>query len=335
MGASPLSLNFSNIQGQPSPTGQVATITNNGGSELKWHTSVTILYSSWLNTSPSGGTIAAGQSGQVTIKVNTATLTPGNYVGQVTLNGMDAKGNPAPGSPKTIGVNLVVQPPCTISPPSSSALSFSAVQGASNPAAQTVISTATGSCVWPLTWKTSVAPTASWLTLTPAGGTIAGTGQSGTIGVGAIIAGLQAGTYTTHVTIAARDASGVAVQGSAQSFAVTLMVLPPCVLSSPVPASLVFSVLQGQSSSAAQNVTFSETGTCVRPVNWTASASSAWLVLATSSGTDVGSGSTLGVNVTAATLIPGTYSGTITVTATDSAGAVMSLQPISVTLTVT
>ena len=104
MSASPLSLNFSNIQGQPDPTGQVVTITNNGHSPLSWHVTATPLLPSfvWLSASPSGGTIAPGQSGQVTVKVNTAQLTPGNYVGQITLNGMDAKGNPAPGSPQTI-----------------------------------------------------------------------------------------------------------------------------------------------------------------------------------------------------------------------------------------
>jgi len=337
MSASPLSLNFSNIQGQPSPTGQVVTITNNGHSPLGWHSMANQLASSWLAASPSGGTIAPGQAVQVTINVNTAPLTPGNYVGQITLNGMDAKGIPAPGSPQTIVVNLVMQPPCTMSPPSSSALSFSAVQGAaSTPAAQTVLFTGTGSCAWPVTWNTGVAPKASWLTMSPRKGTILGTGQSGSIGVGVNMASLQAGTYTTHVTIAASDASGVAVQGSAQTLAVTLTVLPPCVLSPPTPATLAFSLAQGQATSTTQNVTFGETGTCSRPVNWTASASSAWLVLPTLSGTDGGSGSTFGVNVTAASLVPGTYSGTITITATDSTGsAVGSGQSVAVTLTVT
>src|SRR6266566_3768322 len=338
MSASPLSLNFSNIQGQPNPTGQVVTIINNGHSSLNWHSTITPFPSYvWLATSPSDGTIAPGQSGQVTINVNTAQLTPGNYVGQITLNGMDAKGIPAPGSPQTIVVNLVMQPPCTMSPPSSSALSFSAVQGAaSTPAAQTVLFTGTGSCAWPVTWNTGVAPKASWLTMSPRKGTILGTGQSGSIGVGVNMASLQAGTYTTHVTIAASDASGVAVQGSAQTLAVTLTVLPPCVLSPPTPATLAFSLAQGQATSTTQNVTFGETGTCSRPVNWTASASSAWLVLPTLSGTDGGSGSTFGVNVTAASLVPGTYSGTITITATDSTGsAVGSGQSVAVTLTVT
>jgi hypothetical protein len=117
---------------------------------------------------------------------------------------------------------------------------------------------------------------------------------------------------------------------------VTLTILPPCVLSSPAPASLTFSVPQGQSSSTTQNVTLSETGTCAHPVTWTANAgSSTWLVLSAASGSDSGSGSTLGVNVNPpANMAPGTYSGTITITATDSTGA-SSGQTISVSLTVT
>ena len=132
------------------------------------------------------------------VKVNTAQLVPGNYVGQITLNGMDAKGNLAPGSPQAMVVNLVMQPPCTLSPPSSSALSFSAVQSASTtPAVQTVMFTGTGSCVWPLSWKTTIAPAASWLTQTASSGSIAGTGQSGSVGVGVGITGLVAGIYKT------------------------------------------------------------------------------------------------------------------------------------------
>ncbi len=336
MSASPLSLNFSNIQGQPNPTGQVVTIINNGHSSLNWHSTVTPFPSYvWLATSPSDGTIAPGQSGQVTINVNTAQLTPGNYVGQITLNGMDAKGNPAPGSPQTIVVDLVMQTPCTLSPPSSSALSFSAVQGASaTPAAQTVMFTGTGSCVWPLSWQTSVTPAASWLTLIQASGTIGGTGQSGSLGVNSNVTGLVAGSYSTTVTISASDASAVAVQGSTQTFTVTLTVLPPCVLSPPSLARLAFSLAQGQATSTALNVALSESGTCARPVTWQASTSSPWLALTATSGTDSGTGSTFGVNASAVNELPGTYTGTITITATDSTGSVVgSAQSVAVTLT--
>ena len=343
MGTSLLSFNFSNTQGQPSPTGQVMTITNNGGGTLSWYSNVNILASSWLGTTPSSGSILPGQTGQVTINVNTSSLTPGNYEGQVILNGKDARGNNAPGSPQTIAISLVIQPPCSISLPSSSALSFSAVQGASsNLTPRTVTFTGMGSCAWPVTWNTTVSPTANWLTLSaPGGTTIKGTGQSGSIVVAANIAGLQAGTYTTEVTISSSDATGEAVEGSSQTFVVTLTVQPPCVLSTPAPASLAFSANQGQSSSATRSVVLSETGTCARPVTWMATGdvnSSSWLVLSTTSGSDSGSGSTLGgVNVNATGLIPGNYTGTITIAATDSSGATVSGsgQTISVSLKVT
>ncbi len=338
MSASPLSLNFSNIQGQPDPTGQVVTITNNGHSPLSWHATAQPLPSFvWLAASPLGGAISPGQSAQVTVKVNTAQLVPGNYVGQITLNGMDAKGNLAPGSPQTIVVNLVMQPPCTLSPPSSSALSFSAVQGASaNPATQTVMFTGTGSCVWPLSWKTTAAPSARWLTQKASSGSIGGTGQSGSVGVGVGITGLVAGIYKTTVTISSSDANGVAVQGSSQTFTVTLTILPPCVLSTPSPAKLAFSLAQGQTTSASLNVALSESGTCARPVTWHASPNSSWLLLNATSGTDSGAGSSFGVNASAVRVPPGTYTGTITITAIDSTGAVVgSTQSVAVTLRVT
>ena len=70
MSASPLSLNFSNIQGQPNPTDQVITISNNGLRALNWHTSIQASAPNWLTTSPSGDTIPPGQSGQVNVHVN-------------------------------------------------------------------------------------------------------------------------------------------------------------------------------------------------------------------------------------------------------------------------
>ena len=58
--------------------------------------------------------------------------------------------------------------------------------------------------------------------------------------------------------------------------------------------------------------------------------------LTATSGTDSGTGSTFGVNASAANVSPGTYTGTITITATDSSGsAVGSAQSVAVTLTVT
>ena len=332
MGASPLSFNFSNTQGLPNPTGQVVTITNNGGSPLKWSTSIALFGNSWLGAAQTGGTIAPGQTGKVTINVTTSKLTPGTYTSQVTFNGLDASGNLAPGSPQTVTVNLVIQPPCAISQPSSGALSFSAVQGAANPTPQTVTFMGVGGCTWPVAWSTNVSSVANWLTISKTNSI--GTGQSGSIAVAVTTAGLSAGTYQRTVSISATDASGAPAQGSPQQFTMTLTILPPCTLSSQ--ASLAFTVAQGQTATA-QPVAMSETGTCARPVSWTATADQTWLVLAAASGTDSGGGSTLSVNATAANLIPGTYTGKITITATDSTGALVvgSPQTIAVTLTVT
>ena len=253
MGVSPLSLNFSNTQGLPNPTGQVVTITNNGGSPLKWSTSITLYGNSWLGAVPTGGTIAPGQTGQVTINVTTSKLTPGTYTSQFALNGLDASGNLAPGSPQTVTVNLVIQPPCAITQPSASARSFSAVQGAANPTPQTVMFMGVGACTWPVTWSTKVSSVANWLTVTKTN-SIMGTGQAGSIAVAVTIAGLSAGTYQTTVSISATDASGAPAQGSPQQFMVTLTVTgftvsgsvvvcsgpaPACTTSQPLPGATV------------------------------------------------------------------------------------------------
>ena len=123
-------------------------------------------------------------------------------------------------------------------------------------------------------------------------------------------------------------------------FSVTLTVLQPCSLQVSASA-LTFTATQGQASPpATQNLTISETGSCARPVSWAAvtdSGSSAWLALSTTSGSDTGTGSTVGVSVNITGLVAGTYRGSVTITATGSGGAIIqnSSQVIPITLTIT
>ena len=338
MSVSSLNINFSNTQGQQSPKGQVVTITNNGGGQLRWNTSVNQLGPRWLGASPTGGVINPAQTQQVVVNVDTSRLTPGTYSGQITLNGMDKNGNTASGSPQLVSINLVIQPPCTLTQPSSSAIAFSGVQGGFNPTSQNLLITGTGNCTWPLLWSASVPSNAPWLTISPMTGSIKGSGQSASFNVAANTPGLQTGIYTTQVTISATDSAGVTAQGSPQTFSVTLTVLPPpCTIVQAI-ASLTFNVAQGQTSSTAQNVSLSETGKCSRPITWSTTGdanSSAWLVL-TPPSPDTGSGSTLSVKVNAASMVPGTSNGTITVSAFDRTGAaVLGTFTISVTINVT
>ena len=339
MGASPLNLNYSATQGMANPPGQVVTITNNGGGTLYWHMSVTQLASAWLGASPSGGSIGKGQTAQVTVNVAIKNLTPGTYVGQITLNGTDASGvTSAGGSPQTIAVNLLVLPPCAMAKPSSSTLTFNATVGSANPAPQSLTITAAGNCGWPLNWKTDITSSAPWLSVSPGKGLIAASGQGATMTVSANTTGMLPGTYTTQISIAATDSSDTAAEGSPQVVSVTLTVQSPCSLQVSL-GSLSFSVAQGQSASA-QSLTISEAGNCARPVSWTAvgdGGSSSWLSISSTSGTDSGAGNTIAVGASAASLAVGAYSGSITVSVKDSSGATVqgSPQTVSVQLIVT
>jgi hypothetical protein len=337
IGATPLTLNFSTTQGLPSPPGQVVTITNTGHSQLNWRTQVNTLASSWLGAGPTGGNIAPGQMGQVTIYINTAGLTPNTYVGQVVLIGTDTNGNTASGSPQTVTINLLVLPPCTLQQPSLSSVAFSATQGMGNPSPQTVSITASGNCAWPLSWQTGISRQATWLQVTPNSGTLAASGQTVPLNVAVNTAGLAVGTYVTQVSINATDGSNTIVQGNPQSFQVTLTILPPCVLSVG-PTNLSFTVAQGQPAPAGQSFGLSESGTCALPVTWSTAGdagSSGWLAVGPPTS---GTGSaTVGVNVNSQGLAPGTYSGKITVSASGNGGAVVqnSPQTVDVSLVVT
>jgi len=334
MAVSQLSLNFSTTQGQSSPPGQAITITNtaSSGDLLRWTTRVTSLASLWLNALPATGTVAPGQTGQVTVVVNTSSLTPGTYAGQITLIGTDnSTGKTAGGSPQTIMVNLTVLPPCTLAPPSSSTLSFSTTAG-SNPSPQSLTLTASGNCSWPLSWQASVPSSVSWLTVTPAtGGTLTASGQTASLVVLPAAVGLAAGTYTTQITISASDSTSTPAQGSPQSITVTLTVVQPCTLQAN-PTGVSLTMPQGASVSPTQIVALSETGSCAFPVSWAAASDShsvSWLVISPITGSDNGNGSSFSVSVNTATaLAPGTYTGTITLNASGTGGASVGNSPL-------
>lgn len=329
MSAAPLNLNFSYTQGQQNPEGQVVTITNTGGSTLNWSTSVTIIGPTWLSASPTGGTVQPGRTGQLVVNVNTSGLSPGSYAGQITLNAHA----PASGSGQVVSINLVVQPACTLTQPSSSSLAFSGVQGGFNPISQSLLITGAGNCAWPLT-LTASASSAPWLSVQfPTGNTVKGSGQSVVFVVSVSMNGLISGPpISANFTISATDSAGTIATGSPQQISATMTVSPPCL---PAFASaLNFTAAQGLTSPTPQRVQLSETGTCSRPVSWMAGTSSAWLTLS-SPQPDTGSGSSLTVTVNSSGLPAGTYTGTINLTATDSSGrAVGNPQPITVTLIV-
>jgi hypothetical protein len=268
------------------------------------------------------------------VNVTAANLSPGTYVGQIQINGVDGNNVPAGGSPQTITVTFVVQPPCALSPPSLKALAFSATQGGTDPAAQSMVLSASGNCEWPLSWKAAVVGSApSWLKFSPASGSFANSNQTATLKVAPSIEGLSPGTYSAKISISALDAVGQTAQGSPQTLTVTLNVMQSCSLQVG-PTSLSFTVEQGKMSTA-QNVSISSTGNCVLPISWSVSANAVWLVLSPTSGVDQGSGSSIGVSVDAVQLTAGSYTGTVTLSATDKSGAAIVGSPKTIAVSVT
>jgi BACON domain-containing protein len=310
--ASPLRLNFSAIQAQANPRGQVFTMINNSSSLLKWQSTMLTPSNTWLTVTPTNGSVPPNSTGQVTVNVSTAHLAPGTYIGRIVLNGRTTRNIPTADSPQILTVSLLVQSPCNLAPLSARSLLFNS----SHLTPQTITLMAAGSCTWPLHWSTNVSPIAPWLTLTPAYGALGAPSQERIITARVDPSGLALGLYSTLVKISVIDATGKPVPGTLQTFAVILTVQLACTLQL-LPTSLNFSVTQG-TPSASQTLAINLTDSCVGGVAWLASTdsgSSAWLSLSATSGLATNKGSTLVVTVTPGNLPPHTYTGQITVSA--------------------
>jgi len=144
--------------------------------------------------------------------------------GLSTLPGTWTTGSAFKDGPFSAYGSTAVAPVLVVSP---SSLTFAGSVGGANPPAQSlgISNGGTGSLSW------SASDNASWLTVSPASGTGAGTAS-----VSADITGLAAGTYSATVTVSAAGA-----QGSPQTVAVGLTVTAPDGQAPTAPGSLVAS----------------------------------------------------------------------------------------------
>lgn len=179
------------------------------------------------------------------------------------------------------------------------ALSFSFQTGGALPAEQKVQVKRGGS--GPAVDFTAAAPAAApWLIVSPS------TGKTGTaFGVRVNPGSLLAGTYTAVIEVTAAGAANPA------PVSVTLSVRNPPPAPTALPAGLAFTFQTDQAAPAAQAITVSSSG---EPISFTAAASGgAWLKVEPALGIAV-TGSPASVSVTADTagLVPGAYTGKIT-----------------------
>ncbi|MDA8099543.1 MAG: FG-GAP-like repeat-containing protein [Nitrospiraceae bacterium] len=186
-----------------------------------------------------------------------------------------------------------------------SALSFQATQYSTNPAAQDVTITNSGSGT--VSWTASADQ--PWILLSKASGTVLPAGQAPStdvLSVGADISNLIPGAYSGSVTID----SGF---GQKDTISVTLSVVPaPTLVTN---GTMNLSTTKGNSP-AAQPVTISATNV-ISPLTWSASPNVAWLAISPASAVinPASPSSSAMMSVNATGMAVGSYSGVITITA--------------------
>ncbi len=203
--AAPASLAFAQLVGGAAPAPQTISVTAAGTSSLSFTATASNTSGvNWLTVTPPAG----NTPGTLTVTANGSNLSAGTYVGTVSISSMGAAG-----SPLSIPVTLTVTstPSIALSP---GTLTFNAQAGGAAPAAQAV-QVASSSGALPFTAvAATTANSGSWLTVSPASGS-----TPGTLTIGVIPAGLNAGTYTGTVTVTAAGAGN-----SPQTVGVTLVV---------------------------------------------------------------------------------------------------------------
>ncbi|HKF35256.1 MAG TPA: hypothetical protein VKB35_00020, partial [Ktedonobacteraceae bacterium] len=223
LGLSPGSLQFTVAQGQTNPPSQMLTVRNAGAGTIFWQASISAAAASWLSLNPMGGTIAAARSAQVTVAVNSAGLSPGNYTAQIAVTATGSSGNQVQGSPQKALVTLTILSGCSlqVSPVS---LSFVARPPLSNPPGQDLVLNVVGTCSRTFTWTASVnAGSQKWLVLSAPAGSAGAAGS--TIVVSVKVKTLLPGLYNGQITITAIGRGGGAIQNSPTIIPVTLTVV--------------------------------------------------------------------------------------------------------------
>ncbi|WP_069802747.1 BACON domain-containing protein [Thermogemmatispora onikobensis] len=218
---SPSSLSFTIEQGGRPPAAR-SVLLSAGQHPLLWSVTLNTGATPWLNVAPLGGTLAAGQTAQLSVSVNAANLTPGTYNGQFSVSLGPADGMPVNPSQlvQVVVVTLTVLAPCVLEVTPSS-LSFNSSLLQPNPPPQMLSLRIDGGCPRPVAWAASVDnDSASWLHLSQASGSESGAGT--TIAVYVTPPRLLLKTLRGQITITASDGGQNPLQSSPQVITVTV-----------------------------------------------------------------------------------------------------------------
>ena len=286
------------IVGGPGPSRTVLVTASELSTVQHGFTAAASSAEGWLSVSPFSGTTPA----TLTITANAARLSrPGTYQGFVVVTSL------LNGSQRTIIVSYTIAERAIAAAPSS--LSFVQEQKGVNPSPQTVDITTNA----PSNFTVSEVP--AWLRVSPTSGT-----APATLTVWVDMSVVPPGTSGGTIVVTGRD--------NRLSIPVAVMLLPAPAPKA-TPESISFTYQVGNPAPAARPITVESTTSELADFSASAATESGgnWLVVAPTSGVTP---ATLRATINIAQLIPGRYTGAITLASADG----VTVQTIPVTLTV-
>ncbi|HTW66465.1 MAG TPA: hypothetical protein VME17_17715, partial [Bryobacteraceae bacterium] len=269
----------------------------------------------WLSVTPASGT--ATPSIPFTVTADASSLMPGVYQGTVTVT----QGS----STFPLAVMLTVSDAQNLLTLSQSGLQFQVAAGPVALPSQSIAVSETGSGTLSYSAAAQTLSGGSWLTVTPASGSVTPT-SSGTVSVGVNSSALAPGDYYGLVQFSANSAAN-----TPQSTEVTLRVLPSTTNPEPLisPTGLIF-VASPASSSPAQTLQIFNASNQAIMINSTVSyqQGKGWLTVSAGGAVPSGKSLALNVQVPPLNLSPGIYNATLSIqTSLDN-----TLHPIAITL---
>ncbi len=315
--ASPPSLSFAS-QGQ-NPAPQSVALQNSGGEPLDWTvTATTVDGANWLDPTTASGHLEIGQSTNISINVNVATLKPQSYQGRLTFSY-------AGGSIKQVPVSLTVSvPPAASISLNQSALNFSTIIG-NNPTLQTFTISNTGNAT--LNW--AIAENQNGATFAPVSSTSGSLAPTKNIGITVqpIILQQGAGILTTNITVSDSDTGSKVLK---KNITVTITVKDQPQISLSINA-MGFSH-NSTFTDSSQILVITNTGS--QTLNWITQPSTSWLYADIPNGTlNPGTSIVIEVHCNSSGLPVGNFSGNFVVSDSDPGTSVVP-QTITVNLVV-
>ena len=207
-------LSFAVTQNASPETSQL-TLSNTGSVAVQFTTTATSNGGSWLQVSPSSGTVSAAAPASLTVTANPAGLAAGTYSGAIIVFSADT------GQNLTIPVTLAINAPQPQILLSQSGLTFTAVAQGGNPLSQSLAVLNTGAGTLNFTAAASLS-SSGWLSVSPGSGTVNRPFlDAAFLDVSVDASALVAGTYYGQIQV-----TGAGASNSPQVVTVALIVLP-------------------------------------------------------------------------------------------------------------